>query len=587
MKLTYFSIENYRSITKAAFRELSNVTILVGPNNEGKSNVLQALHTCLTLLGDDPFLIRRDSKDGAPAPNVRLRYDRNSYDWESDYPINKQAKTPEGHSAFELHFLLTDDEQKAFFEVTGSKLNDVLPIQLLFGPSPYASFRVLKQGIGGSALSKKAAPISRFVASNIDYVYIPAIRTAETSTALISGLVRRALSELERNARYMQIQKEIEELRQPILESIAAKLKINLQEFLGPSFKGVYLLINERSRSRAFMRSSEIVRSAQVLIDDGTPTTLERKGDGVKSLVAISLMTRALQEDNETKNVILLIEEPESHLHPKAIHQLREVLDTLKMDRQIIFTTHCASLVNRANVASNIIVSKNKAHPAKSLDELRRVLGVRASDNLRHAALVIVVEGTDDAISLSPLFSERSETLRTAIASGSVAFEAIGGASKLRHALSQLQASLCNYYVVLDDDADARRAFSEAETEGLASQSNTSFFKCLGLSEAELEDMYIETLYAPYFKDKYSVDVTGVQFKSKKKWSERIRNGFRRSGKSSGSGDAWPEREEIADKRAIAELAAASPHDALLPARASVMDAIISAIETELTSISA
>lgn len=429
MKLTYFSIENYRSISKAAFRDLSNVTILVGPNNEGKSNVLQALHTCLTLLSNEQFLVQRTE-------NVRIRYERGSYDWESDYPINKQAKNPEGHSAFELHFSLTDEEQRAFFDFTASRLNDVLPIKLQFGPSPYASFKVLKQGIGGSALSKKVTSINRFVASTIDYVYIPAIRTADTSTALISGLVRRALSELEKNPRYVEIQNEIEALRRPILDSIAAKLKVNLQEFLGPSFKDVSLSITERSRSRTFMRTSDVVRSAQVLIDDGTPTTLERKGDGVKSLVAISLMTRALEVDDETKNVILLIEEPESHLHPKAIHQLREVLDTLKMDRQIILTTHCASLVNRADVSSNILVSKNKAHPAKSLDELRRVLGVRASDNLRHAALVVVVEGTDDAISLSAIFSTRSKKLRGAIGSGSVAFDPIGGASKLRHALS-------------------------------------------------------------------------------------------------------------------------------------------------------
>lgn len=62
MKLTFFSIENYRSITKAVFREFSNVTVLVGPNNEGKSNVLQALHTCLTLLANEQFLVQHVTK---------------------------------------------------------------------------------------------------------------------------------------------------------------------------------------------------------------------------------------------------------------------------------------------------------------------------------------------------------------------------------------------------------------------------------------------------------------------------------------------------------------------------------------------
>jgi predicted ATP-dependent endonuclease of OLD family len=478
-----------------------------------------------------------------------------------------------------LHFSLTDEEQSSFFEMTGSRLNDILPIQLQFGSSPYASFKVLKQGIGGTALSKKVEKIGRFAASALDYVYIPAIRTADTSVDLINNLVRRALRSLEKNQRYVEIQKEIETLQQPIIDSIVSKLKVNLQEFLGPSFKNVSLSVQERGRMRP------LSRAAQVLIDDGTLTTLERKGDGVKSLVAISLMTRAIQSEDSIKDAILLIEEPESHLHPKAIHQLREVLDSLKQDRQIIITTHCPALINRADISSNIIVSKSKANPAQSLEELRRLLGVRTSDNLQHAALVVVVEGNDDALALSALFSFHSDKLKAAIASGSIAFDSIGGASKLRFGLSQLQAALCNYYIVLDDDDEARRGFEEANDEGLAFQANTSFLKCIGLKEAELEDLYSEEVYASYFKDKYSVDVRGAQFKSKKKWSARIRGGLQRSGKSSASGDPWPEREEAVDKRAIAELVAKSAGLAVLAARKSVLDTIIAAVETALDAI--
>jgi AAA domain, putative AbiEii toxin, Type IV TA system len=578
MKLTFFKIEHYRSITKAEFKKLSDVAILVGPNNEGKSNILQALHTCLILLSGGQYLVHRVRTERGET--IRIRYDRDSYDWDSDYPVDKQAKNPEGRSIFELHFSLTDEEQKAFLDTTGSRLNDVLPIQLQFGSSPYASFKVLKQGIGGSTLSKKVEVISQFVGSTLDYVYIPAIRTAETSIDLINSLVRRELGLLEKNPRYVQIQGEIAKLQQPIIDSIVSKLKATLQEFLGPSFKNVSLSIQDRSRTRS------LGREAQVLIDDGTRTTLERKGDGVKSLVAISLMTRALQSDEAIRDAILLIEEPESHLHPRAIHQLREVLDTLKKDRQIVITTHCPVLINRADVASNIIVSKNKASPAKSLDELRQVLGVRTSDNLRHAALVIVVEGTDDAIALSSLFSTASDKLRSAITSGSVAFDSIGGASKLRYGLSQLQSALCNYYIVLDDDDEARRGFEEATKDSLASQSNTSFFKLVGLQEAEIEDIYSEGVYADYFRTKYGVDVRAAHFKSKDKWSGRIRKGMQRSGKSSGSGDAWPEHQEMADKRAIAELVAKAPRDAVLPARQSVMDSIVTAVESALDRIS-
>jgi len=42
MRLIRFSVLNYRSITTAHKIEMSNLTVLVGKNNEGKSNILRA-----------------------------------------------------------------------------------------------------------------------------------------------------------------------------------------------------------------------------------------------------------------------------------------------------------------------------------------------------------------------------------------------------------------------------------------------------------------------------------------------------------------------------------------------------------------
>jgi putative ATP-dependent endonuclease of OLD family len=129
MKLTYFSIEDYRSIGNAQFQDLMNVIILVGPNNEGKSNILRALNTCLTLL-------RGDHVSGS-GETVRLRYGPDSFDWESDYPVQKQIKHPEGETVFELHFQLSQDEQSKFQQQTRNALMtfsqfsfDLVPVPL-------------------------------------------------------------------------------------------------------------------------------------------------------------------------------------------------------------------------------------------------------------------------------------------------------------------------------------------------------------------------------------------------------------------------------------------------------------------------
>jgi putative ATP-dependent endonuclease of the OLD family len=565
MRLTHFSIENYRSIARATFDDLANVTTLVGPNNEGKSNVLEGLKICLELL--------RLGRIASGRETIRIRVDNDAYDWESDFPVKKQKADPDGWTTFYLHFQLTDQEMQSFSQTVKSKLNGILPIQLRFNSSLYAEFRVTKPGKGAKALSNKAERICRFIAENLDFAYVPAIRTAETSHDLVNDLVARELRLLEKDERYAKLQEELTKLQQPVLDSIAAKIRTNLTGVLGTSLKEVKIALPSRTRLRA------VARAAQITIDDGAPTSLARKGDGVKSLVAIGLLTNALQGSDSTKDIILLIEEPESHLHPKAIHQLKEVLDSLKEDRQILLTTHCPLLVNRSNVLSNIIVSRNKAAPAKDLEQLREILGVRASDNLRHAALIVVVEGADDEISLRALLSHYSPDLKSALGSGSLAFEAIGGASKLSYSLTLLQTMLCNYYVVLDDDKEGRKALEQAKADSLIGPTQISMTLCLGNTEAEFEDLINEDIYRSYFQSKYGVDVTWPFFGGKNKWSARMKAGFTKAGKP------WSDKDKQDDKVEIAKLVAAAPDRAIRPASLQIIHSLIEAINRALQGI--
>ncbi|MCK1290994.1 MULTISPECIES: AAA family ATPase [unclassified Bradyrhizobium] len=292
--------------------------------------MLDSLKLCLELL-------RSDRITGV-GEKVRIRPMHAGYDWESDFPVKKQEKFPSGSSVFGLHFLLTADEADRFTRKVKSRLNGVLPIELRFSASSYVQFRVKKPGKGGKALSKKAATICEFISENLDFAHVPAIRTAETSQDLVKDLVARELRALERMPEYAKLQEQIEALQKPVLQSIAAKVKTNLVEILGASLKDVTIKLPRRNLTRA------VARAADVTINDGVATSLERKGDGVKSLVAIGLLTKAVQESESAKDVISLIEEPESHLHPKAIDQLKEVLDGLKQDRQIVLTTHCPIL---------------------------------------------------------------------------------------------------------------------------------------------------------------------------------------------------------------------------------------------------
>ena len=213
------------------------------------------------------------------------------------------------------------------------------------------------------------------MARRIEFEYIQAIRTASSSQRVVNSLIEKELASVESAPEYQQALEKIEELQQPVLDTLSKSIRGTLVGFL-PAIKNVKFEITSERRFAALRRS------AKMIVDDGTPTELEYKGDGVQSLAAIALMRHASESGSTGKNFVIAIEEPESHLHPSAMHALRKVFRELSQKYQVVITTHSPLFVDRTNVSSNILVNKNKAAPARSIEQIRSLLGVRVSDNL-------------------------------------------------------------------------------------------------------------------------------------------------------------------------------------------------------------
>jgi hypothetical protein len=414
---------------------------------------------------------------------------RSRYSWADDFPISLQDKYPQGESIFDLEFRLNSPEIAEFSAEVRSNLNGTLPIQLSLGTSE-PGFKVVKKGPGGTALSSKVGAIAKFISKRINVNYIPAIRTSEAAEDIVSRMVDRALSEVEADPAYVEALAAVSRLQQPVLDKISEGIKITLGEFL-PKVRDVRVSIPSEARYRALRRECEII------VDDGTPTPLVRKGDGVQSLAALSLMRHVPASSFSGKDLILAIEEPESHLHPSAIHQLKEVLIEIARSNQVIMTTHCPLFVDRTSVKSNIIVHNRKAVPAKNVAELRSVLGVRASDNLQHAELVLIVEGEEDRRSLRPILSAASKVLAAALASGSLGIESLQGGSNLSYKLSHVREALCIAHSYLDNDKCGNDAVIKAHRDGLLELVDVTLTVCQGAKESEFEDVIDEALYAP------------------------------------------------------------------------------------------
>jgi len=561
VELVNFSVTNFRSITTAHKVSVSDTTILIGRNNEGKSNLLKALDVGMTLLQQHAMEARHGQK--ISRSRYTSRRDERHYSWERDFPINFQSRTSGTQTIIRLEFLLTEEEIIEFREKIKSNLNGTLPIIIRIGRDLVPTIEVSKKGKGSKALNSKSGRIAEFIARKIVFNYIPAVRTDQEALDVVSRMLEQRLRVLEDQPEYMEALQTIKNLQQPILDGLSERIKEPLQEFL-PSIRKVNIEILDSIRRTSFRRDFEII------IDDGTPTNLEFKGDGVKSLAALGLLKDRVRSGGAS---IIAIEEPESHLHPAAIHQLNDVIKALGDENQVILTTHNPLFVDRNDIKSNIIIDNGKALPAKNIQQIRDLLGIKASDNLTNASYVLVVEGEDDVISLKALLGEVSEKLKKNINNHMLIIDSIGGAGNLSYKLTLLKNSLCVYHCFLDNDDAGRQAYNAAEEEGLLSIKTNTFITCNGSPNAEFEDCLNLNLYKQEVQQEFGVDLGCSQFRSNDKWSDRVRDSFLNQGK------LWNNGVEARVKFLVANCVSQKPKDALNAHKRSSIDALVRNLE--------
>jgi len=560
VQLVQFSATNYRSITSAHRIKFSNVTVLIGRNNEGKSNLLRALEVAMTLL--------KQHAATTPGRNRRAYMGDAAYLWRRDFPVQLQDRRTATQTILKLEFLLDEEECRQFKEEIGSNFNGSLPLEIKIGKDQEPHIRLVKSGKNTTALAAKSAQIARFVANRIHFNYIPTVRTDNTTIDLISSLLSQELRTLESDERYLKALTTITELQQPILDALAERVHGPLKEFI-PSINSVKLEISESSRRYSLRRD------VSVLIDDGTPTLLEYKGDGVKSLAALGLLK---SQSAPTGASILAIEEPESHLHPAAIHQVNEIIRSISQTSQVIVTTHNPLFVDRENVKANVIVTDGGATPAKSISAIRDILGIKASDNLTHANYALVVEGEEDAIALRALLPTLSEKIAKALRNNMLIIEPVGGAGNLSYKLSLLRNSLCAAHTLLDGDQAGRSAYKKAEADSLISVANCTFINCNGMTESEFEDCLELDVYRDTILNNQGVDLSSTKFRGNGKWSQRMRTTFLDQGKH------FDDALLMKSKYLVAAAVAKNPKSALNKHKRNSIDAMISALERMIKS---
>lgn len=568
MRLSRFSVRKYRSITDTHVIELAAWTVLLGPNNEGKSNLVRALATALSLaqgFGSAVPIRRLSSSRGRWSEGIT---GSRAYDWDVDFPVGLRDSEPGGESIFKLWFELSPSEKAEFKRLTGTRLQAELPLEIRAGRAR-STFHVRLKGPAAKALQSKQSEIGAFLRSRLEIAHIPAVRTAQDASDVVERLVATELIAAEGDRAYQAALRKINELQAPILEGVALAIEQTLKEFL-PNVRGVSVSIPSEARSQALRHS------VRIMVDDGTATPLSYKGDGAQSLAALSLIRSASEARAKGRDLILAVEEPEAHLHPGAVHQLRVVLRELADRSQVVMTTHHPAFVDRARPSSNVIVQAGRARPAKTIHEIRDCLGIEASDNLRNAQLVLLLEGDSDRTALGAILPTLSPSLRAAMESGALALESASGAQRIPAHAAVLKGYLCEVHVAFDFDEQGRAAARKCTESGHLAPAEYTFMSFRGASESELEDVYRVTGYAADVQRHWNVRLPSPEFnRARSKWSGRMAAAFH------GQGQDW-ESHAAEVKLAVAQSAATAPNDALDETRRGPLLALVARLEERL-----
>lgn len=131
--------------------------------------------------------------------------------------------------------------------------------------------------------------------------YIPAVRSEEDAFAAIIDLVESELSEIN-DEEYKKSLELIVKVQQAKLADLASRVKQPLKNFL-PQIKDINL--NLSTNFLGYTSSFIGRRSICFDVDDGTLTSLRNKGDGVKSLTAIALLSQVSTTKNRLVSTIL------------------------------------------------------------------------------------------------------------------------------------------------------------------------------------------------------------------------------------------------------------------------------------------
>ncbi|HDL7589483.1 TPA: AAA family ATPase [Yersinia enterocolitica] len=442
MRLQQFNIKNYKSIKDEIEVYIDDMVVLIGPNNSGKSTILDAYEKFASL-GSSKGLTPHDfynSDTSIPIEMCGIFTDITDADirtlggekwFYNDDALDRRNMARKHGGDWEKNN--TPLESKLYYCVKWVWSDPEKPAQKQsYGLNETSGERVFSDGGSGGLdtllQSRVPQPIRISPDKSMD----------ETKKMIISFLKEDAKDELLKTGESKaEIIQKIQDLTDTLMKDSKSKIDGLLKQVSESSssvFPGLELELNILSKDPVDADVLVSDSNLTVKMDGVSSSLLENQGHGVRRSVLWSALQILTHESHtrdkikkakgkpvsvEKKQYILLIDEPESFLHPPVIRDARESLYNFASQNenwQVMATTHSPVFIDLSKKHTTIIrIEKDKTlSKTISTDELS--FSNEEKDNMKMIRLcnpmvnefffydnIILVEGPTEKIVINKI----------------------------------------------------------------------------------------------------------------------------------------------------------------------------------------